>query len=138
MVGAIAHDKADALRAVLSGPLQAPDGDAVDLPEATRDALIYLVDILESSPDAVVFPVDAFLSTQQVADLLGVSRMTVTRLVDKGELPAASGGGAHRRVAATELARYRSQSKRRRSNVLRELAQEISDDTPPDRVVRTR
>lgn len=137
MAGAIAHDEADALRALLGGPLRGPDGDAVELPEATRDALIELVDVLESSPDAVVFPADAFLSTQQVADVLGVSRMTVTRLIDRGEL-AASGGGVHRRVAVTDLARYRSESKHRRSRALRELAREIGEDTPADQIVDTR
>lgn len=137
MAGAIAHEKADALRAALNGLLHTPDGHPLDLPETARDVLIQLVDVLEASPDAVVFPSDAVLSTQEVADVLGISRMTVTRLIDRGELRA-EGGGVHRRITASEVARYRAERRTQRRAALRELAHEIGDGTPPDEIVTTR
>ncbi|MGI8459990.1 MAG: helix-turn-helix domain-containing protein [Propionibacteriaceae bacterium] len=137
MVGAIAHEKADALRAALNGLLHTSDGQSLDLPETARDVLIHLVDVLEASPDAVVFPADAVLSTQEVADVLGVSRMTVTRLIDRGELDA-EGGGVHRRITASEVARYRTERRTKRRAALRELAHEITDDIPPDEILTTR
>ncbi len=80
---------------------------------------------------------DTVVSTQKAAELLGVSRMTVVRLIDRGEL-AAEGGGVHRRIAVAELARYRAASAARRTAALHSLAQEISGDTPPDQVIITR
>ena len=136
MTGAIAHDQAQRLRVALETVL-GESGDALEASESARDAFLRLVDVLESSPEAVVLPSDAMLSTQKAADLLGVSRMTVVRLIDRGEL-AAEGGGIHRRIAASELARYQAASVLRRRAALHGLAQEISEGTPPDQVISTR
>lgn len=136
MNGAIAHDQAERLRSVLDEVFRELEG-APDVPDSARDAFLRLVDVLESNADAVVLPSDTLISTQQAAELLGVSRMTVVRLIDRGDL-AAEGGGVHRRVSASELVRYRAASASRRRAALRGLAQEIDDDTPPDEVVSTR
>lgn len=136
MTGAIAHDQAQRLRAALEGVFRDLK-DSPDVSESARDAFLRLVDVLESNAEAVVMPSDTLVSTQQAADLLGVSRMTVVRLIDRGEL-AAEGGGVHRRIAASELARYRAASTKRRQAALHDLAQEIGEGTPPDQVVNTR
>jgi excisionase family DNA binding protein len=135
MAGAIAHDQAQRLRAALERVLS--EADALDASGSTRDAFLRLVDVLEASPEAVVLSSDAVVSTQKAADLLGVSRMTIVRLIDRGELTA-EGGGVHRRIAASELARYRAASSARRRAALDSLAQEISEDTLPDQVISTR
>lgn len=135
MTGALAPDQAQRLRAAVEDMFR--DANAPDMSGSARDAFFRLVDVLESNPEAVVLPSDAFLSTQQAADLLGVSRMTVVRLIDRGDL-AADGGGAHRRITASELDRYRAASARRRRAALHDLAQEIGERTPPDRVINTR
>jgi excisionase family DNA binding protein len=105
MAGAIAHEQAQRLRSALDGVFREL-GDSLDVSDSARDAFLRLVDVLESSAEAVVLPSDSVVSTQQAADLLGVSRMTVVRLIDRGELTV-EGGGVHRRIAASELARYR-------------------------------
>ena len=49
------------------------------------------------------------LSTQEAADLLGLSRQHVVRLVDAGKLPVrATQAGAHRRIAATDVLRLKA------------------------------
>lgn len=63
--------------------------------------------------------------------------MTVVRLVDRGEL-AAEGGAVHRRISVSELARFQSESGRRRRVAVAELAADIDQDTPPDEVISTR
>lgn len=136
MVPAIAHDQAERLREALDKVFREA-GDSLDVSDSTRDAFLRLLDVLESSPEAVVLPADTMVSTQQAADLLGVSRMTVVRLIDRGEL-LSEGGGVHRRIAASELARYRMASTTRRRAALHDLAQEIKDGTPPDEVISTR
>lgn len=136
MIGALAHDQAQRLRAVLDREFGA-SGDAPNTAASVREAFERLVDVLESNPEAVVFPSDTVVSTQQAAELLGVSRMTVVRLIDRGELTA-DGGGAHRRIFASEVARYRAAAAARRKASLQGLAGEIGDDTPPDHITTTR
>jgi excisionase family DNA binding protein len=133
MSGAIAQETAQHLRAALEEVLRtSPDVSATALA-----AFGHLVDVLETSADAVVFAADATVSTQQAAALLGVSRMTVVRLVDRGELTS-EGGAVHRRISVSELARYQAESSRRRRSAVAELAEEIDEDTPPDEVIETR
>ena len=126
MAGAIAHEQAQHLRAALDEVLRtSPELSATALAAFGR-----LVDVLESNSGAVVFATDATVTTQQAAALLGVSRMTVVRLVDRGELTAE--GAVHRRIFASELARYTAESSRRRRSAMAELANEIGEGTPPD------
>jgi excisionase family DNA binding protein len=133
MAGVIAHDEAQHLRSALSEVLRA----SPDLPAVALAAFGRLVDVLESSADAVVFPADATVSTQQAAALLGVSRMTVVRLIDRGEL-SAEGGAVHRRIFVSELARYQAESSHRRRTAMVELADDVSEGMPPDQVIETR
>lgn len=136
MTAAIAHGQAQRLRQALDRAFHEAGGPQ-EISDAARDAFLRLVDVLESSAEAVVLPSDTLMSTQQAADLLGVSRMTVVRLIERGEL-SAEGGGVHRRIAASEVARYQAASSGRRRAALQALAQEIGDETPPDQVINTR
>ncbi len=133
MAGVITQSAATQLRAAVDDVLLAHH----EVPPAAVAAFRRLVEILESSPDAVIFASEQTISTQQAAALLGVSRMTVVRLIDRGEL-AADTGAVHRRIPVSELARYQRESKTRRSAALDELAQSIADSTPPDEVISTR
>lgn len=133
MIGAIAHDEAQHLRTVLTDVLSASPG----LSAAAREAFGRLIDVLESNADAVVFPAGARVTTQQAGALLGVSRMTVVRLIDHGELNTES-GAVHRRISVSELARYQANSGRRRRAGMAELADDINEDTAADQVIKTR
>ncbi|MFT0846765.1 helix-turn-helix domain-containing protein [Actinomycetaceae bacterium L2_0104] len=137
MTGVIAHDEAQRLRSAIEGAFAVPTNGSSGAPGQARDALLRVIEVLESSGDAVVLPADALLSTQQAAELLGVSRMTVVRLIDRGELEA-EGGGVHRRISAAELERYRRASAERRRTALSALVQDVAEDAPPDRVISTR
>lgn len=128
-MGAIAHDQARQLRSAVDKMFYELS-DSSGVPESAREAFLRLVEVLESSSDVIVLPSAKLMSTQQAADLLGVSRMTVVRLIDRGEL-ATEGGGVHRRIAASELARYHADSTARRRSGLHELSKEIDDSTPP-------
>lgn len=136
MTGVLAQAEAQRLRSALHEAL-GTIGGRPEVTDAAKAALFRVVEVLESSGGAVVLPTDAFMSTQQAAESIGVSRMTVVRLIDRGEL-AAEGGGVHRKIAATEVDRYRSANVTRRRSALRELAEEITADTAPDQVISTR
>ncbi len=70
---------------------------------------------------ALVAEGGAMLTTQQVADALGVSRPFVVKLIDGGELRAHL-VGTHRRVRADDLALWKAENKRERLQTLSELA----------------
>lgn len=121
------------LRALIDDILAARD----HIPQPAIDAFQRLTDVLEPGRDAVIFPADQFISTEQAASLLGVRRMTVVRLIDRGILVADT-APVHRRISVSELARYEGESKARRANALKVLAQDITDDLPADEVISTR
>lgn len=110
---------------------------APDITDSARAAFARLVDVLETSDDAVVFPAEATISTSHAAALLGVSRMTVVRLVDRGEMRAVT-NAVHRRIPVAELARYQAETRTRRRSAMAELAGDVTGDTPADRVIETR
>lgn len=133
MARPLAQETAQHLRAALDEALRS----SPEVPATVLAAFGRLVDVLEVNGDAVVFPADATVSTQQAAALLGVSRMTVVRLIDRGELTA-EGGAVHRRISVSELARYQAESSRRRRAAIAELASDMDEDLPPDEVIATR
>ncbi len=137
MTGALAQDEADRLRTALE-ELLSSSGEDSSQSSSTRQAFLRLVDVLEMSPDAVVFAADTLVSTQEAADVLGVSRMTVVRLIDRGELAIEGSGGVHRRIPASELARYVQERTTTRRSALDALGSDIGDDTPVDQVIVTR
>lgn len=72
------------------------------------------------------------LTSQQAADLLGVSRPTVKRLIEKGELPAERIGTRHR-LKLDDVLDYREVRRRRQYDALAETAVDISiEDDPAD------
>lgn len=137
MKGAIAHDQAQRLRAAVDDVFGEPVPAGDDSASSARSALMSLVDVLESNPSVAVFPVDELLTTGEAAGLLGISRMTVVRLIDRGEL-AAAGGGKHRHVAVSELARYRAARAAARRQALAGLAADIDEHAPADQIIPTR
>lgn len=74
-----------------------------------------------------VLPLQAELTTNQAADLLGVSRTHLIRLLEAGEI-AFRQVGTKRRIPVSDLLRYREENKARRLQALAELqaqAQEL-------------
>lgn len=105
--------------------------------KAARDPFLRLLEVLETSPGAAILPADELLSTRAVADHLGVSRMTVVRLIDRGAIEAA-GAGVHRKVRASEVERYLRERSAKRRAAVAALAGDVGADMPDDKVLRTR
>ena len=80
--------------------------EMVVLPEKASRAVRALLRDLATGVPVHVVPVDAELTTQQAADLLGLSRTYVVRLIDQGSLPAHM-AGTHRRLQASDVLAYR-------------------------------
>ncbi len=80
--------------------------ETVVLPEDANRAVRSLLRDLSTGVPVHVIPADAELTTQQAADLLGLSRTYVVRLIDQGSLPAHM-AGTHRRLLASDVLVYR-------------------------------
>lgn len=95
-------------------------GEAVVLPPPLFRLILDVLSQMARGNAITLVPVHAELTTQQAADLLGVSRPFLIKLLEKGELPHRK-VGRHRRVRFIDLMRYRKESGARRQEALDEL-----------------
>lgn len=107
--------------------LEAPGGTAVlELPIS---ALRLLVDILAAMAEGnpvTVMPFQAELTTQQAADVLGMSRPHLVKLLEERQIPFRK-VGTHRRVRFQDVHAYKKRIDADRREVLRELAEEAQE-----------
>jgi excisionase family DNA binding protein len=114
--------------ASLSGIAAALAADApVRLPAPFAAAMRQMVGTLARGEAVVVVPLRAALSTQEAADLLGISRPTLVKLLDDGKIPSARPTGRHRRVRLADVLAYQAQQRQRRRQVLDEIARDSEE-----------
>lgn len=102
------------------------DGEQVELPEGVADLLHDVVAALSRGLAVSVTPLHAVLGTGEAADLLGVSRPTVVRLLESGHIPFAQ-PGRHRRIRLDDLLAYRARAVRARAAGLDEMVRAGED-----------
>lgn len=93
------------------------DGEHMVLPRAIFDALREVVDAMTRGKAVVIAPVHQLLTTQDAADLLGISRPTLVKLLEEGEIPY-DRPGRHRRVRLVDVLDYRSSRSTQRREAL--------------------
>ena len=67
--------------------LVAGDGTVTELPDEVYAALVEVADALRAGRAVTVAPTSLRLTTSQAAELLGISRPTLVKLLDDGEIP---------------------------------------------------
>lgn len=117
---------AEALRNDDEFALVGPSG-RIPLPSEVHDVLVQVVDAMLAGKAVHVTPSDLLLTTQQAADLLGVSRPTVIAIIDRGEL-AHEKVGTHRRIRMSDLLDYRERRRARQFELLAEMQADLDDD----------
>jgi excisionase family DNA binding protein len=102
-------------------------GDRVELPEELYRVLRNVVQVLRDGLAVTIAPVTQTLTTQQAAELLGVSRPTVVRLIEEGRFPHERVGN-HRRVQLRDLLAYRDERRTAQYAALEATAVDVDED----------
>ena len=97
-----------------------PDGRTLPIPQEILRILEHVTNALSSGQGVTVMPQDMTMTTQQAAEFLGVSRPTVVRLLESGEIPFRQ-PGRHRRVQLSDLVAYQERTRRERSVALHDM-----------------
>lgn len=107
--------------------LLGPDGQTVPLPMEAYQVLVKVVESMRAGKAITVAPLDQRLTTQEAADFLGISRPTLVKLLEQGEIsyerPAA---GRHRRVRLDDVLDYQLRKRAERREALDELTAEAA------------
>jgi excisionase family DNA binding protein len=117
-----------------------PDGTHTPLPDEVYQVLRSVVAAMSQGLAITIAPHNTRLTTQEAADLLGVSRPTLVRLLEDGEIPFER-RGRHRRVMLADVVNYHERARHRRRATLdgmtRTAAEDGTDDTV-DEFIETR
>ncbi|UZF59340.1 helix-turn-helix domain-containing protein (plasmid) [Gordonia polyisoprenivorans] len=108
--------------------------DRIELPENLHHVLTRVVAAMVQGRAVTVAPQSMTLTTQQAADLLGVSRPTVVRLITDGHIAAERVGNRHRLLLDDVLA-YRDARRTRQYDAIAATSVPIDAEEDPD-VVR--
>lgn len=122
-------------RRVNAAALIGPDGERLDLPPEVFEILREVMEALAQGLAITIAPHQMVLSTSEAADILGVSRPTLVRLLEAGEIPFEQ-PGRHRRVRLADVLAHRERARRRRAAGLDQMVADAEDaglyDLPDD------
>lgn len=99
------------------------DGVAYELPVSALGSIETILKNLAEGRHSEILSEDQYLTTQQAADILNVSRPFVVRLLEGGKLPFKK-VGRHRRVLYSDLKTYQEKQQRIAMQNLQKIAEE--------------
>ena len=114
------------------------NGEAVELPAEMVEILGSVAHAMLEGRAVTVMPTNTVLSTQEAADLLGVSRPTLVRLLEDGVIPFTK-PRCHRRIQLTDLLEYRKRQQFRADEALADMmadAQSFEDYDVDPQILR--
>lgn len=106
--------------------LVGPDNVRQTLPDEAYRVLQDVLHAMANGLAITVMPRQTLLTTQEAADILGISRPTLVRLLESGELPHEQ-RGRHRRVLLTDVLDYQNRARSERDRQLDALASEAAE-----------
>jgi excisionase family DNA binding protein len=115
-----------------SPALVGADGEQLSLPDAVYRLLKDIVRNMQLGRAIVLIPENQQLTTQRAADLLGVSRPHLIKLLATGVLPYHR-AGSHRRIYLKDLIAYQKHRDQERKTALDRIAKEAFDSGLYDR-----
>lgn len=109
-------------------------GDQVEIPHEIYEVLVKAVEAMRKGLAVSITPSSLTLTTQQVADLLGVTRPTVVRLLDAGKIPFEK-PGTHRRIKLQDVLAYKEERKEAQHKALASMGT-LDDEDPSTATAR--
>lgn len=106
-------------------------GKEVELPEEIYRALVQVVEAMKSGMAVTIIPQAVKLTTQEAADIIGVSRPTLISIMEKG-LIEFDLVGKHRRISVDQILKYRAARKERQYKALDDMYDETEGALPSD------
>jgi excisionase family DNA binding protein len=112
-----------------------PDpGEQVEIPAAVYRVLHLVIDAMNQGLAVTVVPQSHTMTTQQAAELLGVSRPTLIRLLETNRIPYER-VGSHRRVLLRDVLAYRDQRRAEQYRALEATAVDLDDEEDVETVL---
>lgn len=108
------------------------EGDQVEIPAEIHQILVQVVAAMKAGKAVTVMPQNRMVTTQQAADLLGVSRPTVVGLLDDGKLPFQRPGKRRRMVRLDDVLKYRAERREAQYQALMETSANYDDEGDPE------
>ena len=103
-----------------------PDGIQIELPVVLREIVNKVVSSMRRGNAITLAPHAMRLTTQEAADLMGISRPTLIKLLEAGKIPLET-PNRHRRIRLLDILSYQQTRHLEREQALRELAREAQD-----------
>jgi excisionase family DNA binding protein len=114
--------------------LAAPDGRQIEIPEPVHDLLLAILKNLQAGRAISIVPEHQQLTTQRAAEILGVSRPFLVRLLENGDIPFHM-VGSHRRIYLRDLLEYKHKRDQARHEAINNMARAEMEAGTYDKVV---
>lgn len=116
--------------------LRGPLGE-VEIPETVYEILQAVVDAMQDGKAITITPSDPVLTTQQAADLLGVTRPTLVKMLDDGKMPFER-ISTRRKVRLQDVLEFREQRRVAQYRTLETISAPFDEDDLDEALVRAR
>ncbi|MGO4589403.1 helix-turn-helix domain-containing protein [Paenarthrobacter sp. 2TAF44] len=107
-------------------------GDQVEIPHEIYEVLVKAVEAMRKGLAITITPSSMTLTTQQAAELLGVTRPTIVRLLDAGKIPFEK-PGTHRRIKLEDVLAFKEVRKAEQYEALDSMG--TTDDEDPESAI---
>jgi excisionase family DNA binding protein len=114
--------------------LVGPGGREIEIPEPVHELLLLILKNLQAGRAISIVPEHQQLTTQRAADILGVSRPFLVRLLENGDIPFHM-VGSHRRIYLRNLLEYKRQRDAARHEAINNMARAEMEAGTYDNVV---
>ncbi|KGN37515.1 helix-turn-helix domain-containing protein [Knoellia subterranea] len=109
----------------------------VQVPAEVHAILVQVVEAMSEGKAITVTPNERILTTQEAADLLGVSRPTVVKLIESGSLPAER-VSSRRKVQLRDVLAYRERRRQEQLDAIQATSLGVDDDAVTDRLAHAK